>query len=369
MAILLSDKDMAFRCLTRQAQLHIELSETRTDYQKLVLAVRRNIPALVKFYLDAGVSANLETGIDNSALFCAVVYRHPLITKMLLDYGANPGFEHKVTHETIVSSVFFDYDKCMSDGSSTNVLNDWIMIAAIIRNAGQRFDIPDSLNRSPLDKFGLFVGSERKAQVLAEFLEKIDRTDISSIQVSDIVAQSPEAITHLSPQEEHQVFLYQNARYAEILSPRRSGFFAPSNHDNLTHFSPVSGSGMFMFKPQADNLLPILVSNELKLEQNGFSEDKLASEEEKEVYNQYCCTISLKIMTDPVFDPRCPQYQFDKPQILKWLAINRQHPFTRDPLTASGLQSNLPLKQNIDKFVEETVSAWKQRVEKAIRLD
>jgi len=69
----------------------------------------------------------------------------------------------------------------------------------------------------------------------------------------------------------------------------------------------------------------------------------------------------MKIMTDPVFDPRCPQYQFDKSQILKWLAIKSQHPFSRAPLTASALQPNLPLKQEIDKFVADTVSAWEQR--------
>lgn len=147
---------------------------------------------------------------------------------MLLDYGANAGFKHRVTHETVVDSVFYDYDFLMQnrlnkisiDHIAMDQLNNLIMIAAILRNAGQRFDTPDSSNKSSLDKFGLWVGAELKAQVLAEFLEKIDRVDINSIRVTDIVAQSPEEAARLSPQEEQSVALYRNGRYAEMRGSR-----------------------------------------------------------------------------------------------------------------------------------------------------
>ena len=218
MPIRSSEKEFAFNRLTSRMKLHIKLSEAQTDYQKIVVAIRHNEPSLVKFYLDTGVSANLETGNDSSPLLISVMCMNPLITKMLLSYGANPGFKHRVTHTTLVRSVFVDYDQHMSYGSDVHILNSLSMIAALLRNAGQRFDLPDSSNRSPLDEFGLFVGRARKTQVLAEFLEQIDRADINSILVTDVIAQSPEEITRLSPQEEHKVFLFQHGRYVELLS-------------------------------------------------------------------------------------------------------------------------------------------------------
>ena len=241
MSIELSKKVRAFGRLSRRARLHIELVEARTDYQKLLEAITYNEPSLVKFYLDAGVSVNPEAGSITSPLFHAAVMQNPLITKMLLEAGANPGFEHRLTHATIVRSLFRDYDWFVKHNPAADKLDNLALIAAMMRNAGQRFDAPNSRNELPMDGFGLWVGAERKEQVLAEFLEKIERADIHSIRAEDVVARLPEEITRLSPEEERQVALYQAGRYDDLLKQEfHFTTLSAKVKDYFTHFSAVS---------------------------------------------------------------------------------------------------------------------------------
>ena len=96
-------------------------------------------------------------------------------------------------------------------------------------------------------------------------------------------------------------------------------------------------------------------TNVSKLEHIGFSEDNFTSEEEAN-YKRYCCSINLKIMTNPVYDPRFREYQFEKSDILRWLDIKQKHPFTRARLTPDMLIPNLELKHEIDQFVEATMA-------------
>jgi hypothetical protein len=63
----------------------------------------------------------------------------------------------------------------------------------------------------------------------------------------------------------------------------------------------------------------------------------------------------MKIMTDPVFDPRFPQFNFEKSEILRWLRIKQEHPFNRTALRSDQLVHNVTLKQDINKFVDDTV--------------
>ena len=140
---------------------------------------------------------------------------------MLLDYGANPHFEHKLTRATIIEKVFNDYDYLMQDSTTDNPtdnpnLNKLVMIAAIMQHAGLRFDTSNSRNKSPLDTFGLWVGSQRKEQVLAEFLEKINHADINSIRSTDVIARSPETLIQLSAEDEQKIALFRAGRYTEI---------------------------------------------------------------------------------------------------------------------------------------------------------
>ncbi|MDF1827017.1 MAG: hypothetical protein P1U39_01920 [Legionellaceae bacterium] len=228
MAILLGDKDRAFSCLSPRAKLQIKLTEARTDDEKLLVAIEYNEPSLVKFYLETGVSANSPEGSNTSPIFFAAVHKNPLITKMLLAYGANPNFEHRLTHSTILGSVLSDYDRLMQfpvlTEQLTEQLNKLVMIAVLMQHAGLRFDTPNSRNESPLDKFGLWVGPERKEQVLGEFLDKIAHADINTIRSADVISRPPEAITQLSSEEEQQVTAFRAGRYAEILNEASTRF-------------------------------------------------------------------------------------------------------------------------------------------------
>ncbi len=244
MGIKLSKKQRAFDCLSHRAKLRIRLTEARTDYQKLLGAITYNEPSLVKFYLDAGVSVNPEAGSHTSPVFHAAIHQNPLIVKMLLDYGANPHFEHKMTHSTIIGTIFNDYDCLMEryidQPIVTEKLNKLIMIAAIMQHAGLPFDTPNSKGESPLDKFGLWVGRERKQQVLAEFFEKINHADINSIEASAVVARSPEDITRLSPEEERDMVYYHEGRYDDLLKKKFSFSISKAlANENFTHFSAI----------------------------------------------------------------------------------------------------------------------------------
>jgi hypothetical protein len=216
--IVRSEKDRAFSFLSPRAQLQVKLTEARTDDEKLLVAIGYNEPSLVKFYLEAGVSANSPEGSNTSPIFYAAVHKNPLLVKMLLGYGANPNFEHRMTHSTILGNVFNDYDHLMERPVLTEQLNKLVMIAALMQHAGLRFDTPNSRNESPLDKFGLWVGPERKEQVLAEFLDKIAHADINTIRSADVIARPPEAIIQLSSNEEQKVAVFRAGRYAEILN-------------------------------------------------------------------------------------------------------------------------------------------------------
>lgn len=244
MSIKLSKKERAFDFLSHRSKLHIRLTEARTDYQKLLEAITYNEPSLVKFYLDAGVSVNHEAGSYTSPVFHAAVHQNPLIVKMLLDYGADPHFEHKITHSTIIGTIFNDYDCLMERYIDhpivTEKLNKLVMIAAIMQHAGLQFDTPNSKSESPLDKFGLWVGSERKQQVLAEFLEKINHADISSIGSSAVIARSPEDIIRFSPEEERDMALYNEGRYDDLLKKKFSfGILKEPANEYFTHFSAI----------------------------------------------------------------------------------------------------------------------------------
>lgn len=111
----------------------------------------------------------------------------------------------------------------------------------------------------------------------------------------------------------------------------------------------------------ASNSLSTIHRNEEELIEIGFSENSLVSEEEKDNFQRYCCSISKRIMTEPVFDPRFTQFQFEKSEILRWLAIKQEHPFNRVNLSLNELVLNQPLKDEIDKFVDSTVAAFHQR--------
>jgi hypothetical protein len=429
--IILSEKDKAFSCLSHQAKLHIELIEARTDYERILAAITYNEPSLVKYYLEAGVSANSVEGSNTSPIFYAAVHKNPLIVKMLLDYGANPNVEHRLTRSTIIGSVFSDYDHLMEHHIDrpivTEQLHKLVMIAAIMRHAGLRFDTPNSQNESPLDKFGLWVGPERKEQVLAEFLDKINHADINSIRPTDVIARSPEAIIRLSADEEQKIASFRAGRYTEILNdrdflfsritvssrttlesrvrnynPRPIDYLGIPISDNSSRIEEIRTGSVFDARrtplaatEHAENIADMLIvaerylnstimprffnfgtmqhfqgtqvhsqqasssstntaNNVKKLEDLGFSEENLTPEEQ-ENYRNYCCSISLKIMTNPVFDPRFTQYQFEESEIVRWLRINPVHPFNRERLTVDMLQPNIKLKHEIEQFVESAV--------------
>ena len=127
------------------------------------------------------------------------------------------------------------------------------------------------------------------------------------------------------------------------------GNYPASNNQAARHH-------FFNVRPEASLSSNNPENNATKLNNIGFSDEHFKSEEEREQYNTYCCSIGLKIMTNPVYDERSPQYQFEASEILRWLQIKLEHPYTREPLTADKLKPNLELKQEIECFVEAQVS-------------
>lgn len=99
-----------------------------------------------------------------------------------------------------------------------------------------------------------------------------------------------------------------------------------------------------------------------------FSENNLTSAEEKVQFEKYCCAISSKIMTEPVYDPKFPQYQFEKADILRWLNIKQEHPFTKTPLKPTDLKHNIKLDLEIAKFVTATVNSFSQPTQPTVSI-
>ena len=405
-------KEEAFRSLTLRSQFYIKLMESRTDYEKLLEAIIYNEPSIVKFYLDSGVSVTPEEGSDTSPAFLAAAKMRPLILKMLLDYGANPNYEHRWSHRTILGSVFSQYDFMKSINAFSDTLNNLVMIAAIMRGIGQRFDTPNSLNKSPLDEFGLHAGVDRKEQVLTEFLEKIDRADLSIIRVADVVGQPPEEIVRLSSEEEQKVSLYRNGRYNEIPSRNRvvglglgaslsartiplsqgsnsslrfmgsslrdHGISSPAQYmgsslrnygiysrpQHITLFSEANAQAIVEHELNPLNRIltesfnaSSLNSTTKPLPAIGINAKKLQeiNFEDEDIPEKYCCQLSCAIMTDPVYDPK-NNVMFEREWILRALESKKINPYTQTPLSPTDLVSAVEFRKEIDDFVEEKIS-------------
>lgn len=76
----------------------------------------------------------------------------------------------------------------------------------------------------------------------------------------------------------------------------------------------------------------------------------------EDVPTEYLCLINKTIMTEPVYDPRCPQHKFEKRAIAKALKIKEVNPFTKTPLTLKALVSDEQLKQEIAQYVTDAVN-------------
>lgn len=88
----------------------------------------------------------------------------------------------------------------------------------------------------------------------------------------------------------------------------------------------------------------ITISSAERLEPFELSED--------DVPDEYNCCISWEVMTFPVYDPKFPQYKFEKANIEKHLHMNGNiHPFTRTLLSAENLIEDENLKNRIDDFI------------------
>ncbi len=94
---------------------------------------------------------------------------------------------------------------------------------------------------------------------------------------------------------------------------------------------------------------------------DGVNAEKLSGIE-IEIPDEYCCPLSLSVMSDPVYFPGDPtEKRFERSWITKWLNENRGiHPFTRAVVAASTLQADTKLKAEIDDFVEKAIAPPKQ---------
>ncbi len=87
-------------------------------------------------------------------------------------------------------------------------------------------------------------------------------------------------------------------------------------------------------------------TNDAKLTEIGFNQD---------IPPEYCCSLSLAIMTEPVYVRGLEQYQFEKSWILRHLATSSTHPFTRQPLTQADLVPNDTLRAAITTFMDNAI--------------
>ena len=68
--------------------------------------------------------------------------------------------------------------------------------------------------------------------------------------------------------------------------------------------------------------------------------------------DDFICAITHEIMNDPVYDPNFPQQRYDRYALETWLAHSPTNPYTRAPLSVSGIVADSALKARIDGFVE-----------------
>ena len=198
-----------------------------------------------------------------------------------------------------------------------------------------------------------YLMARHRANILQSIQSPDESSEIESIQPGMIFRpmqpSSPSSL--IGHSETLRTSFFSNSR-------RTFGFElpTPSIDDVLfVHSQHNSNRRQPVFYTQALPAEPA-ISNATKMEDIEFSEDRFTSEEETN-YERYCCSIGLKIMTNPVYDPRAPQYPFEESAILRWLAIKQEHPFTRATLTPSGLIPNASLKQEIDDFVNAALES------------
>ena len=123
-----------------------------------------------------------------------------------------------------------------------------------------------------------------------------------------------------------------------------------------SHSSSTTTHGLGLFSRATAGALPTIKNNQQKLDDIGFSEHQLTADDEKENYSKYRCLISTDVMTEPVYALGLPQYQYEKTEILRWLALKQEHPHTKTKLTPAGLMPNQSLKEEIDQFVNSRVT-------------
>ena len=88
---------------------------------------------------------------------------------------------------------------------------------------------------------------------------------------------------------------------------------------------------------------------------NAKTLSEISGFDSKTIPEIFCCAISTEIMDDPVYDPKHPQYKFDRKHIERWLANgSNNNPYTRTPLTKAQLVCDEDLKIRIQHFVSLT---------------
>ena len=74
--------------------------------------------------------------------------------------------------------------------------------------------------------------------------------------------------------------------------------------------------------------------------------------DESAIPPEYLCPLSGTIMTTPVFDPKYPNYIFEKSWIITALQIKSKNPFNRQPMQAGDLVLHETLRDEISAYVQ-----------------
>jgi hypothetical protein len=138
--------------------------------------------------------------------------------------------------------------------------------------------------------------------------------------------------------------------------PHRSDFHTLAGGNFFIHWVEVRATGLTRQETgrMIDVNAEILINETLPSPTNY---EKLA-DLNIDIPHEYCCPLSLYIMTDPVYIKGDTTGQrFELKWIKKWLTEKETHPSTRVSFKIESLKADLTLKNEIDTFVESSLAA------------
>lgn len=232
MAHLSTEKERAFRTLSIQAQLHLELEEVTTDQKKLMVCIRyaarigreeslstineltqtnfKIILKLINSYLDSGITPDSN---DNnlSALFLA--YTFPELVKLLLSRSANPNFQNNCQNTPLHHLAWF---------FSPLYKEKLFITAELLAAAGANLNAKNNRGKTPLDRLkeATSISSTQLTEIEARFKEVTEHPrnfDEIPVQLLEVEESTPSHL-QLTETDNIKIALYKQGRYLQLIN-------------------------------------------------------------------------------------------------------------------------------------------------------